>query len=88
VAILDAEGAPRQAVFNRICGSAGAQLKAPVCRKWREGFSPSSGRIEENLSPVYAGKCEKTGKISHLAYVVLTIFCKICLLAYIQIGFL
>ena len=33
-------------MFDRICGNAGAQRTAPVCRRWREGFSPSGGRKE------------------------------------------
>jgi hypothetical protein len=39
------------AVFLDFCGSAGAQENFPVCRIWREGFSPSGGRIED-YSPV------------------------------------
>jgi len=33
-------------VFDRICGNAGAPIKAPVCQIKREGFSLSGGRIE------------------------------------------
>jgi len=36
-----------EAVLNRKCGSAGAQENFPVCEIRREGFSPSSGRMEE-----------------------------------------
>jgi len=42
-------------VFNRICGSAGAPIKAPVCRIMREGFSLSGGRIED-----FVGACGAT----------------------------
>ena len=42
----DAEGARRNRVIN-LCGSAGAQENAPVCRISREGFSLSGGRMEE-----------------------------------------
>jgi hypothetical protein len=37
-------------VFLDFCGSAGAQENFPVCRIWREGFSLSGGRIEEDLT--------------------------------------
>jgi len=37
-------------VFINLCGCAGAQLKAPVYQKRREGFSPSGGRKEEMRS--------------------------------------
>jgi len=43
--VRDATGAPRQAVFYKLCGIAGAQVIAPICELKREGFSPSSGRI-------------------------------------------
>jgi tRNA-dihydrouridine synthase B len=42
----DAEGARRSRVFN-LCGSAGAQENAPVCRIRRESFSLSGGRREQ-----------------------------------------
>jgi hypothetical protein len=37
------------AVFLNLCGSAGAQENAPVCRIWREGFSLSSGRMSREV---------------------------------------
>jgi ATP-dependent DNA helicase RecQ len=57
----DAERARRKAVLSDICGSAGAQEKAPECRKWREGFSLSSGRSamsKEKKIPVEGGPVE------------------------------
>jgi len=37
------EGAALSGVSGK-CGNAGAPIKAPVCQKMREGFSPSGGR--------------------------------------------
>jgi len=43
-----AEGAQRSAAFSDLCGCAGAPIKAPVCQIQREGFSPSSGRMNSS----------------------------------------
>jgi hypothetical protein len=43
-------------VFDRICGSAGAQENFPVCQEKREGFSLSGGRILARLSSIFGSK--------------------------------
>jgi tRNA-dihydrouridine synthase len=47
----DAEGARRSRVVN-LCGIAGAQENAPVCRIQRESFSLSGGRMEQTHDPL------------------------------------